>query len=111
MCAQPSIVAMFASDWAFGSFPIFVLLLLTAAVTAVAFRIFYNLYWHPAAKFPGPWYCAVSSFPISIISVSRIEPKWLQSLVKKYGSRKPFPKLQRGYKNVEANKDSLKLHS
>ncbi|KAJ9252835.1 hypothetical protein DTO207G8_4621 [Paecilomyces variotii] len=78
---------MFLSNWLSGSLPLFILVLLIAVAIDVACRIFYNLYWHPAAKFPGPWYCALSSLPLSIISVLRIEPQWLLSLAKKYHSQ------------------------
>lgn len=79
-------VTILVSDSTLGSMPALLVLLGTALVGAVLFCIFYNLFFHPLAKFPGPWYCAISSLPISIISVLRIEPQWLQSLVKKYGS-------------------------
>lgn len=77
---------MFEPNQLSGSLPVSIFLILTAAAVGVAFHIFYNLYWHPAAKFPGPWYCAVSSLPLSIISILRIEPQWLLSLAKKYKS-------------------------
>lgn len=99
---------MFLSNWLSGSLPIFILVLLIAVAIDVAFRILYNLYWHPAAKFPGPWYCALSSLPLSLISVLRIEPQWLLSLAEKYHSTSLlFRKIRRvpTYKKVEANKD------
>ncbi|KAL1617041.1 hypothetical protein SLS54_008036 [Diplodia seriata] len=56
--------------------------------TAMVSRIFYNLYVHPLAKFHGPWYAASFSLCGAIISVLRVEPQWLMSLTKRYGS--PF---------------------
>lgn len=78
--------AMSAINNLIGSTPVSIVLLVAAFFTFVLFRTFYRLYWHPLAKFPGPWYCAISSLPIAIISVLRVEPQWLHGLVKKYGS-------------------------
>ncbi|KAK3372119.1 cytochrome P450 17A1 [Podospora didyma] len=50
----------------------------------IAFRIIYNLRFHPLAKFPGPWYLAVTSLPLAIISLLKREPEWLLDLAKKY---------------------------
>lgn len=58
-----------------------------AITSAVFLRILYNLYLHPLAKFHGPWYAASFSLIPAIISVLRIEPQWLLSLTKRYGSQ------------------------
>lgn len=58
-----------------------------AAISALCFRILYNTYWHPLAKFPGSWYAVSFSLSGAIISYLKVEPQWLQSLVKKYGSK------------------------
>ena len=64
------------------------LVLLGAAVfSALALRIVYRLYFHPLAKYPGPWYAASTSLSVALISVFKVEPQWLHSLVKKYGSK------------------------
>lgn len=55
--------------------------------SALLLRIIYNLYWHPLARYPGPWYAASFSLSAALISVLKLEPYWLQSLVKKYGSK------------------------
>ena len=55
-------------------------------VSLLCFRIFRNLYFHPLSKFPGPWYAASFSLTAAIMSVRKVEPQWLQGLVKKYGS-------------------------
>lgn len=60
-----------------------------AIVSALFLRIFYNLYLHPLAKFHGPWYAASFSLCPAIISVLRIEPQWMLSLTKKFGSKPP----------------------
>ena len=54
--------------------------------TALAYRIIYNLYFHPLAKYPGPWYAGAFSLSAALISVFRVEHYWLHSLVKEYGS-------------------------
>lgn len=58
-----------------------------ALISAAAFRIIYNLYLHPLSKFHGPWYAASFSLIPAIISVLRVEPQWLLSLAKRYGSQ------------------------
>jgi hypothetical protein len=67
-------------------------LVAVAASSALFLRVFYNLYLHPLAKFPGPWYTSATSFSGAIISVLKFEPQWLQGLTKKYGSM-PFSKI------------------
>lgn len=52
---------------------------------AVVARIFYNLYLHPLAGFPGPWHAASTSLVSTIVSLRRIEPQWFMGLVEKYG--------------------------
>lgn len=67
-------------------------LVAVAASSALFLRVFYNLYLHPLAKFPGPWYTSATSFSGAIISVLKFEPQWLLGLTKKYGSM-PFSKI------------------
>ena len=61
-------------------------LAVVALFSALCWRIIHNVYFHPLAKFPGPWYTSSFSLSGAIISVLKIEPEWLQGLVKKYGS-------------------------
>lgn len=56
-----------------------------AIISAVAFRFLYNLHFHPLAKFPSPWYTAISSLPLAVISLLKREPEFLLGLTKKYG--------------------------
>jgi len=61
-------------------------LLIVTSVFALAYRVIYNLYFHPLARFPGPWYAASFSVSAAIISLQKKEPQWLLGLVRKYGS-------------------------
>ena len=64
------------------------LVLLTTVIPIGLFvRALYIIYWHPLAKYPGPWYAASSSICVAIISLLKVEPQWMYSLVKKYGSK------------------------
>ncbi|QSZ32982.1 hypothetical protein DSL72_002566 [Monilinia vaccinii-corymbosi] len=65
-------------------------LLVTTIIASIAYRIIYNLYFHPLAKFHGPWYTACSSLPLAIISAKRDEHRWLHHLMKKYGRNAPI---------------------
>ncbi|KAK8903729.1 hypothetical protein QC760_008191 [Botrytis cinerea] len=70
-------------------YPILNFLVLTI-VTSIAYRIFYNLYLHPLAKFRGPWYSSCFSLPLAIISAKRWEHQWVDDLIKKYGRDAPI---------------------
>lgn len=60
------------------------------AAILISFRLIYNLYFHPLAKYPGPWYAASTSLSIAVISLWKAEPQWLLSVVKKHGSVYPL---------------------
>jgi hypothetical protein len=64
-------------------------LVAAGTASAMALFMFYRLYWHPLAQFPGPWYASCFSASAAVISRLKIEPQWLQSLVKKYGCTCP----------------------
>ncbi|KAF2145342.1 uncharacterized protein K452DRAFT_283700 [Aplosporella prunicola CBS 121167] len=66
------------------------LVFLGVAVVALACRIVYNIYFHPLSKFPGPWYATSTSLTSALISVAKVEPQWLLSLVNKYGTHTPI---------------------
>ncbi|PYH81911.1 cytochrome P450 [Aspergillus uvarum CBS 121591] len=59
-------------------------------VATLLMRAIYNLYLHPLAKFPGPWYACSFSVVLATISVLRMEPQFLSYLVKIYGFEKPI---------------------
>ncbi|OAL27054.1 hypothetical protein AYO20_09862 [Fonsecaea nubica] len=56
----------------------------------LCYRLIYNLFFHPLAKYHGPWYAGASSLPIAIISVLKVEPQWLMGVVKRYGTKEPI---------------------
>ena len=61
---------------------------LTAAVfAALLSRIIYLQFFHPLAKFPGPWYATSFSVVGALISIKQKEPEFFMYLVKKYGSK------------------------
>lgn len=60
--------------------------ILVVLATPLLYRILYTQFFHPLAKFPGPWYATSTSLYGAIISVRKEEPEFLRSLVKKYGS-------------------------
>ena len=67
------------------------LLLLPAIVLALLLsRITYNLYFHPLAKYRGPWYARSFSLFDAIISLRKIENHWLMDLTKTYGWDEPI---------------------
>ncbi|KAK7979952.1 hypothetical protein PG989_012409 [Apiospora arundinis] len=66
-------------------------LFLFLGIAATAWRAIYSLYFHPLRNFPGPWYTACTSLPLGIAGLSRSEPEWLWSLVKRYGTEDGVP--------------------
>ncbi|KAL3428258.1 cytochrome P450 monooxygenase [Phlyctema vagabunda] len=67
------------------------LVLISIAITsALCSRIFYNLYLSPLSIYPGPWYAASTSLAGAVVSLLKIEPRWLQGLAKKYGTDTPI---------------------
>ncbi|TGO53175.1 hypothetical protein BCON_0128g00020 [Botryotinia convoluta] len=64
--------------------------LILTLLTSIAYRIIYNLYFHPLAKFRGLWYSSCFSLPLAIISVRRWEHQWVDGLIEKYGRDAPI---------------------
>ncbi|KAI1496332.1 cytochrome P450 [Biscogniauxia marginata] len=63
---------------------------LVVVTATILSRLLYSLYFHPLAKYPGPWYARATSLPLTIISLRRVEPQWLISLAKRYGTEGPI---------------------
>lgn len=59
-----------------------VLFLLTLKFVAT---VFYNVYFHPLSKYPGPTYAAMSRLPWHIISLRGNQPEWVREQHEKYG--------------------------
>ena len=66
------------------------LVFLAGLLTLLFARAIYNLCFHPLTKYRGPWYTSSFSLFGALISVKQIEPKWLMSLTKKYGTDEPI---------------------
>lgn len=63
-----------------------VLVVFGSVFAALVLRIVYCQFFHPLAKFPGPWWATSFSLVGAIISVKHKEPEFLTYLVRKYGS-------------------------
>ncbi|KAI1488290.1 cytochrome P450 [Biscogniauxia mediterranea] len=61
-----------------------------AALITIIWRLVYNIYFHPLAKFPGPWYACATSLSLALISLRKTELEWLMGLVEKYGTESPI---------------------
>ena len=75
-----------------GNFSISSILLISVAglLTVLSARAIYNLYFHPLAKYRGPWYSSSFSLFSALVSVRKVEPQWLLSLTKRYGTEEPI---------------------
>lgn len=65
--------------------PKFLFLVFIIIMSAFILQGLYNLYWHPLAKCPGPWYLGFDSLPLAIISWLGREPEFIAYVVEKYG--------------------------
>ena len=70
--------------------PKILLLLPILLLAGLLARIAYNLYYHPLAKYRGPWYARSFSLFDAMISVRKVENHWLMDLTRKYGVDEPI---------------------
>ncbi|TVY54176.1 Cytochrome P450 monooxygenase gsfF [Lachnellula cervina] len=66
------------------------LLVITLVISILFSRLVYNIFLHPLAKFPGPWYASATSFTSAVASVLHFEPQWLLKITKAYGTNVPI---------------------
>ena len=55
-------------------------------ILALSLPAVYNIFFHPLAQYPGPWYAKASSLPLALMSWYQKEPDWLHILARRYGS-------------------------
>lgn len=60
-------------------------------VSYVVMTTVYNLYLHPLAKYPGPFWCKLSSIPSWYYTKNQDRHLWLLSLQEKYGGLALIP--------------------
>lgn len=60
-------------------------LLASLLVSYVVATVVYRLYFHPLAKYPGPFWAKISTWPAYIQTQKRNRHVWLLSLQEKYG--------------------------
>ena len=76
-----NVIPLSLTPFAFG------IAVLVALFTALLLRIIFCQYFHPLARFPGPWWATSFSLLGALISIRYKEPQFLTYLVKRYGSK------------------------
>ena len=78
------------------------------AVGYVAYIIFYRLYLHPLAKYPGPFWARISDLPSYYYTLKQDRHVWLLKLQQQYGaflrlSRRPNYSHADGYQGPSSD--------
>jgi cellulose synthase/poly-beta-1,6-N-acetylglucosamine synthase-like glycosyltransferase len=67
------------------TYPSFWMLATSTTLCYVVYTIIYRLYFHPLAKFPGPFWARISVFPSWWHTRNKDRHIWLYSLQEQYG--------------------------
>lgn len=81
------------------SFVNFVLLGVVYVLSKVVYQIVYNHFFHPLAKFPGPFWAGVTRLWLTYHNVKADECQVVQALHKKHGMHIPRPFLPAGFQS------------
>lgn len=66
---------------------------LATLILAVAYRVTYRIWFHPLARFPGPWYGAATSLSVAIVCLLGKEHEWQLRLARKHAKGGPWASL------------------
>ena len=71
--------------WASLSYPHIVLTAISLLAVQIVYTIIYHLYFHPLAKYPGPFWAKISTWPSYLATVRQDRHVWFYQLQEKYG--------------------------
>lgn len=68
------------------SYPNLLLVLFAVFISYVLSTAIYRLYFHPLAKYPGPFWARLSTWPSYLATVKQDRHVWLYKLQQEYGN-------------------------
>jgi hypothetical protein len=68
------------------AYPVVASTAFTLALGYVLYTIFYRLYLHPLAKYPGPFWAKISDLPSYYYTLKQDRHVWLLKLQQQYGT-------------------------